>query len=446
MSFSKKCIYDISSKSLFQSFTRASFKIQTSKTNLRIESNDNFKLNLKTCHFHSEYSQILHFKKKIIESFSSMNNFSFCHNTIKENKCFNNYSLFTTKFKTDKKNYNFRFSKRFIHSQQNQNSPSNGKSDESIYNKDHIELDQVSESEFKKYLKICSDHLSRVNREQYLMTKYLPNDNLRTLAILLYTLNSELSQVKSSASRNELGADIRLQWWHDAIKDTVNGVPPSVPVLIVLSAYIKKSQRNENQIPWWTLLRKILTSKKMDISWATQPPTLESIEKYGDASYGSILTILLASIGIRDQYSENVAAHVGCAFGLSLLLRGTIYHAANQTTYLPSDLCVKYGVSERDIYTGENKDEISKVIFDVAESSYAHLNQAREKQEKMHITSQVYKQIAPIFYPSILTNIILKRLEKNNFDIYSTPLSPDQILFEYSTKLIWKQYFTDRKI
>lgn len=54
--------------------------------------------------------------------------------------------------------------------------------------------------------------------------------------------------------------------------------------------------------------------------------------------------------GVTSKEADHAASHLGKAIGISLLLRGTPYHASKRRSYLPVELCVQHAVSQEDIY------------------------------------------------------------------------------------------------
>lgn len=122
---------------------------------------------------------------------------------------------------------------------------------------------------------------------------------------------------------------------------------------------------------------------------------MEALEHYAEGTYSTLLYILLHICGVKNIHADHAASHIGKAWGICILLRGTMHHAQKQTTYLPASLCAKYGVTEEMIYACINRKEIEDVVFEVADHAKAHLDYARK------IAKDVPKEANKILFPAV---------------------------------------------
>jgi NADH dehydrogenase [ubiquinone] 1 alpha subcomplex assembly factor 6 len=117
-------------------------------------------------------------------------------------------------------------------------------------------------------------------------------------------------------------------------------------------------------------------------------------------------------------------------------LRGTIQHGTKKTTYLPSDICAKHGVSEEDIYQLKTTKQIEDVVFEIADFAKGNLDHAR--------TLNVPKEAFPVLNYALISEIILDKLQKKNFNIMTLEYTPDFIRLKLQIKLLvnkWKNKF-----
>ena len=142
------------------------------------------------------------------------------------------------------------------------------------------------------------------------------------------------------------------------------------------------------------------------------------------------------------HHMDHVASHLGKAFGMIQVLRGTPLHAQLSETYLPAELCAKFGVSESDIYSGVNTPQLENVVFEVADLAKGHLDAAREFGHSKE--TPVPKETFPLFQSSFVCEVYLKELEKANFNVFDPRLDSKRLRAQISWKLL-KTYFTKQK-
>jgi NADH dehydrogenase [ubiquinone] 1 alpha subcomplex assembly factor 6 len=165
-----------------------------------------------------------------------------------------------------------------------------------------------------------------------------------------------------------------------------------------------------------------------------QVPTKDMLEDYAHNLYSNLFYIMLHANNLSTVHTDHVASHLGKAFGLCQLLRGTPYHAQNNETYLPAELCAKFGVEEFDIYSGKNSVAMENVVFEIADLAKGHLDSARSFAEDKN--TPIPKEAYPIFYPAIACDIFLKELEKANFNIFDPSLEPQKLRLKFSWQLM----------
>jgi NADH dehydrogenase [ubiquinone] 1 alpha subcomplex assembly factor 6 len=134
---------------------------------------------------------------------------------------------------------------------------------------------------------------------------------------------------------------------------------------------------------------------------------------------------MLHALNLSTTNTDHIASHLGKAFGLAQLLRGTPYHADHSETYLPADLCAKFGVSESDIYSKQNSTKLENVVFEVADLAKGHLESARSFAQDPK--SPLIKEVYPIFQLATVSDVYLKRLEKCNFNVFDPKLRPQAL-------------------
>jgi len=288
-----------------------------------------------------------------------------------------------------------------------------------------VDISQITEQEFKGYIEALRKTLRAVNPEQYSIALLQKGEDSVNMLTVLYCLNAEWATIKDHTKTASTG-QLRLSWWKDQLKNTLVGQPPRVPALLAL-AYLQQ-KKPENKLTF-SQFRNIFKWRESDLRWK-QPAALKDIENYSDGVYGSLLMAHLQFLGLRNVHTDHVSTHLGRSYGLCTLLRAVPHLVEHSSTYLPAQLCARYGVSEDDIYNKQNTKAIEDVVFRVADLAKSHLDLAREladmkENEKLVVDPKSY----PVFYSAMVCEVFLERLQKADFNIFDESLSAQSMRF-----------------
>jgi NADH dehydrogenase [ubiquinone] 1 alpha subcomplex assembly factor 6 len=156
-----------------------------------------------------------------------------------------------------------------------------------------------------------------------------------------------VDQVKSAEAGPALVA-MRFQWWRDGLAALARGAePPAHPVLAALAAVGRGDAGGApRKLPAYHL-KRIADAREGDALDPQPPLTLEGLERYADATAGSLLHLQLAAVGVASRDADHAASHMGKAVGIATLLRGTAFHAQRRRSYLPLDLCADHRRARR---------------------------------------------------------------------------------------------------
>ncbi|EFC37119.1 predicted protein [Naegleria gruberi] len=333
---------------------------------------------------------------------------------------------------------------------------------------DSVDITKTSKEEFQTIMTTLRNHLKTINPEQYSIALLQKDEIQVNILTILFCLNAELATIKDFTKTPSTGL-LRLSWWKDQVKNALVGLPPRVPVLMALSFmqvnYFNKgftclndnyqqeqeqsnintsttsnttgststtSTQNNNSLKF-SHLRNIFKWREVDLKWK-QPATLADIESYSEGVYSTLIMSHLQCSKYRDVHTDHVASHLGRSYGICTLLRSVPHLSEHQSTYLPAQLCAKYGITEDDIYKHQNSHELEEVVFKVADLAKSHLDLAREladlkdeKTNKLLVNPKAY----PLFMTSIVCEVFLEKLEKVNFNIFHPSIGAQQLRFQF---------------
>jgi NADH dehydrogenase [ubiquinone] 1 alpha subcomplex assembly factor 6 len=224
----------------------------------------------------------------------------------------------------------------------------------------------------------------------------------------LRALNIETSQVASKA-RETTHALNRLLFWRagcEAVTAGVDDARLSHPVLSELRHC--HSLRPFSR----TFLLRHVDARTADVRMVRPPETAAELEGYGENAVSSLMYLSLASCGVVSVASDHACSHVGKAYGIAVLLRGTSEHAKTGRVYIPLDAIAKrQGLTEEHFIRGMVTEEMRDAVLEVATVAHEHMAAARDYTAKAHPVAR------DLLLPyAAATDSYLAALQKANFD------------------------------
>ncbi|KAL2635446.1 hypothetical protein R1flu_006925 [Riccia fluitans] len=251
----------------------------------------------------------------------------------------------------------------------------------------------------------CVHQVRKYDYANYLCLLHLPPE-VRKAAFVLRAFNVETAKVGDSVREPQLGV-MRLVWWKEAVDGIYKKASPlEHPVVQALTSVISE-QRLSKQ--WFS---RLIESRMSDLEMTAPPFSMAEVERYAENTASVLLYLTLEAAGIRNTSADHAASHIGKAAGIGLLLRGTPVHGSRRRTYIPVDLATKYGLSQEDIYRGENREALADAVHEVASFAHAHLKHARE------LAGTVPKEAKIVLLPAVPAGVLLQSLEKCNFNVF----------------------------
>jgi len=83
---------------------------------------------------------------------------------------------------------------------------------------------------------------------------------------------------------------------------------------------------------------------------------------------------------------------------------------------LPTALTSKHGVVQQDLFKKENTKAISNVIYDIASTAHSHIDHCRK-------LTGFPPEAIPAFLPTIIVDEFLKKLQREDFNIFAPSLA-----------------------
>lgn len=176
-------------------------------------------------------------------------------------------------------------------------------------------------------LAACEETVRARDPDRYVAALFAPSER-RPLLFALYAFNHELARIGETVKEPML-ADIRLEWWREAVEGARDGRPRDHDVARALAELFARSG------PPLELFETMIAARRRDVE--AQPfADLAALEAYADATAGNLMRIAARLLDEREP-DEALLAHAGKAFALTGLLRMAANPAARLKRLLASD-------------------------------------------------------------------------------------------------------------
>jgi phytoene synthase len=249
----------------------------------------------------------------------------------------------------------------------------------------------------------CEKTVRRHDPDRYLSTLFAPPEQ-RPYLFALYAFNYEIARVAESV-REPMMAEIRLQWWREAVEGAKAGTPRSHNVAVALADTFAASA-----IPA-APFEALIDARSLDAAAETFAD-LPALEAYLDASSGGLVRLAARLLGASGEI-DALARSAGIGLGLTGLLRALPFHAARRKLYLPLDLLVEERLAPQEIFAGRGGERLTAVIHRIAAQARHHLDAAAAFARPRGAMAAILAA-AP-------SGAYLKLLTRSNFDPFRTP-------------------------
>lgn len=143
-------------------------------------------------------------------------------------------------------------------------------------------------------LAACEATVRRHDPDRYFAALFAPA-NRRALLFALYAFHREIARAPDMV-REPMMAEIRLQWWREAVEAAANSNPPAHPAAIGLAEILGRSRAPAD--------------------------SLQALIDAEDASIASAMLMqIAASVLAPDSFSEAPIEEAGLAYGFATMLR-----------------------------------------------------------------------------------------------------------------------------
>lgn len=268
----------------------------------------------------------------------------------------------------------------------------------------------------KSVMSYCAEHVRRFDNDRFVCSLFAPAE-VREILAAVFAFNVEVARIRELV-REPLLAEMRMQWWREAIGAVFAGSPPDHVVLRPLAFAVQRCGLSRRHFD------RIIDGRERDLVDGA-PPSLESLVDYAEATSSALSALALEVLECDGEAEQQAARDAGIAWALVGLLRAVPFHARTRRVYLPSDLNREAGLDVYRLFEHGLTDGVPQVVSQVAGRASVHLRAARQRQ------SDVNQRALPVLLTATLADGYLRRLQRaafNPFDRRAQTRAPSQLV------------------
>jgi 15-cis-phytoene synthase len=227
--------------------------------------------------------------------------------------------------------------------------------------------------------------------------------------LALYAFNAELAHIVAAATE-PMVAQIRLQWWRDAVDLAAPGSKTGNPIADALAAAIFAYK-----IPKERLIRMV--DARIPEIFGEAPADIQGLKAALWETSGVVFELAAAVLGSNSDATRKAAEHAGTAFGLTQLLRTVPRQASRRKLLLPPSYFEGRGVDLSAVYRGKSSASFGAALADLRGAASRALQQFRSCAPQLELSGW------PAFLPLAVVKPYLRAMAAADFDPLQTVAS-----------------------
>ena len=266
----------------------------------------------------------------------------------------------------------------------------------------------------------CESLVRAGDKDRWLATLFAPADR-RAHLHALYAFNLEVARVRELA-REPMAGEIRLQWWREVIAGTRPGEAAAHPVAAALMETIARYGLSGK------ILADLIEARAFDL-YNDPLPSLEAFAAYGRRTASGLITLAAQVLDGTGADIDEAAGPAGIAYATTGLLRAFALHASRGQLYLPADLLARRGADTADIFAGRTSDALRLALAELRLFARAAFKDFTARRAALPPAT------LPAFLPVALVPAYLARMERRDYDPFTTPVDVPQWRRQW---LLWR--------
>jgi phytoene synthase len=257
----------------------------------------------------------------------------------------------------------------------------------------------------------CENLVRAGDKDRYLASLFAPADR-RPALYALYAFNLEIARVRELA-REPMAGEIRLQWWRETLAGTRAGEAAANPVAAALMETMAHFGLSAE------ILADLIEARAFDL-YDDPMPTLDAFAAYGRRTASGLIELCARVLDAGHADVGELAGPAGLAYATTGLLRTFALHASRGQLYLPADVLDRHGAQPSDILAGRPTPALRAALAELR--AFARQNLAAFAARGAALPAA----IVPAILPVALVRLYLDRMERRDYDPFTTPVEVAQ--------------------
>lgn len=158
---------------------------------------------------------------------------------------------------------------------------------------------------------------------------------------------------------------------------------------------------------------------------------MSDFEDLTEATQSSLLYLCLELFDVKNDTLDQMTSHIGVSVGITTFLKSLQSSVAQEQGSFPHDLRMKYTLTTNILTakyaSADDEKRLKDAIFDLASQAAAHLDRAQKLHQELK-KQNVY--CLPILLETVSTAIFLEELRREDFNIFSPSIQPQNLRFK----------------
>jgi phytoene synthase len=257
----------------------------------------------------------------------------------------------------------------------------------------------------------CEKLVREADKDRYLSTLFVPAAK-RPHVFALYAFNAKIAAVRERATEPMAG-EVRLQWWRDALGGDARGGAEGNPVASALLSTLDRCALTPGR------LLALIEARSFDL-YNDAMSSRDAFDGYLRATTATLFEIAGTILGAVNPAVGSAADPAGKAYGIAGLLRAFPQHASRGQIFLPEDVLEEHGVPPEAILMGRSTPALAAALASFRREARVALAAAWIEIAKLP------SGVRPAFLPLALIEDYLKRMERADYDPFTTPVDVPQ--------------------
>jgi len=254
----------------------------------------------------------------------------------------------------------------------------------------------------------ASDLVRQRDPDRYWSALFAPASKRASL-FALYAYNAEIAHI-AAAVHEPMVAQIRLQWWRDAIDLAAPGTKTGNPVADALGAAISEHSLSKERLI-------DMADARIPEICGDPPADIQALRASLQAAEGTVFELGAAILGDRSEAAKKAASYAGLAYGLTQTLRTVPLQASRRKLMLPHSYLESRGADLAALYRGKTNAALGAALADLRGAANRALQQFRS------VAPQLDPAALPAFLPLTLVKPYLKAMAAPSFNPLQTAVT-----------------------